>query len=78
MLQYATLAENDYDGTVLVTFPDFDCAPTCGDTREEALVRDVDALETIIRSRVKHKSDIPDALPTDVGVPGTGSDLSSA
>jgi predicted RNase H-like HicB family nuclease len=34
MLQYATLADHDDNGTDLVTFPDFDDAVTGGDTRE--------------------------------------------
>lgn len=59
MLQYPAVAVNDDNGTVLVTFPDFDDAVTCGDTREEALFHAVDALETVILSRMKHKRDIP-------------------
>ncbi len=58
-LQYPAVTENDDNGTVLVTFPDFDDAVTCGETREEALVHAVDALETVILSRMKHKRDIP-------------------
>ncbi len=59
MLQYPAVTAKDDNGSVLVTFPDFDDAVTCGDTREEALSHAVDALETVILSRMKNKRDIP-------------------
>ncbi len=59
MLQYPAMLEKDDNGTFLVTFPDFDDAVTYGDTREEALDHAVDALETVILSRMKHRLDIP-------------------
>jgi len=41
------------------TFPDFEDAVTFGDSRAEALAQAMDALETVIISRMKHKLDIP-------------------
>jgi antitoxin HicB len=58
-LQYPAVLEKDDNGTWLVTFPDFDDAVTFGDTREEALTHAVDALETVMIARIKHKLDIP-------------------
>src|ERR1700747_3663513 len=59
VLQYPALLEKDENGTWLVTFPDFDDAVTFGDTREEALAHAVDALETVIISRMNHKLAVP-------------------
>jgi antitoxin HicB len=59
VLQYPAVLERDDNDTWLVTFPDFEDAVTFGDTREEALAHAVDALETVIVSRMKHKMDIP-------------------
>jgi antitoxin HicB len=59
VLQYPAVLEKDDNDTWLVTFPDFEDAVTFGDTRAEALARAVDALETVILSRMKHKLDIP-------------------
>jgi antitoxin HicB len=59
VLQYPAVLEKDDNDTWLVTFPDFEDAVTFGDTHEEALAHAVDALETVIVSRMKHKSDIP-------------------
>ena len=59
VLRYPAVLENDDNDTWLVTFPDFEDAVTFGDTREEALLHAVDALETVIISRMKHKLDIP-------------------
>jgi antitoxin HicB len=61
VLQYPAVLEKDDNDTWLVTFPDFDDAVTFGATREEALGHAVDALETVIISRMKHKLDIPAA-----------------
>jgi antitoxin HicB len=63
VLQYPALLEPDDNGTWLVTFPDFEDAVTFGDTPEEALAHAVDALETVIISRMKHKMDIPTPSP---------------
>jgi antitoxin HicB len=59
VLQYPAVLEKDDNDTWLVTFPDFEDALTCGDTRAEALAHAVDALEMVIISRMKHKLDIP-------------------
>src|SRR5215470_2890029 len=59
VLQYPAALRKDDNDTWLVTFPDFEDAVTFGDTREEALAHAVDALETVIISRMKHKMDIP-------------------
>ncbi len=59
VLQYPAVLEKDDNQTWLVTFPDFDDAVTFGDTREQALTHAVDALETVIISRMKHKMDLP-------------------
>jgi antitoxin HicB len=59
VLQYPAVLKQDDNGTWLVTFPDFDDAVTFGETQEEALTHAVDALETVIASRIKHKLDIP-------------------
>lgn len=59
VLQYPAVLERDDNDTWLVTFPDFEDAVTFGETREEALAHAVDALETVIVSRMKHKMDIP-------------------
>lgn len=59
VLQYPAVLEKDDNETWLVTFPDFEDAVTFGGTREQALAHAVDALETVIISRMKHKMDIP-------------------
>jgi antitoxin HicB len=59
VLQYPAVLEQDDNDTWLVMFPDFEDAVTFGDTRAEALAYAVDALETVILSRMKHKLDIP-------------------
>jgi antitoxin HicB len=63
VLQYSTLLEKDDNGTWLVTFPDFDDAVTFGGTRAEALGHAVDALETVIISRMNHKLAVPTPSP---------------
>jgi antitoxin HicB len=62
-LQYPVVMTNDDNGTWLVTFPDFGDAVTFGDTRDEALAHAVDALETVIISRMNHKLDFPTPSP---------------
>jgi antitoxin HicB len=59
VLQYPAVLEKDDNGTWLVTFPDFDDAVTFGDTREEAMAHSVDALESVIISRMRHKLAVP-------------------
>jgi antitoxin HicB len=59
VLQYPAVLRKDDNDTWLVTFPDFDDAVTFGETPDEALAHAVDALETVIISRMKHKLDVP-------------------
>lgn len=63
LLQYPAVLEKDDNGTWLVAFPDFDDAVTFGETRADALAHAVDALETVILSRIKHKLDVPTPSP---------------
>lgn len=59
MLRYPASLVKDDNGTRLVTFPDFADAVTFGETKEDALAHAVDALQTVIIFRMKHKLDIP-------------------
>jgi antitoxin HicB len=63
VLQYPAVLRKDDNDTWLVTFPDFDDAVTFGETPDEALVHAVDALETVIISRMRHKLDLPTPSP---------------
>ena len=63
VLQYPAVLQKDDNGTWLVTFPDFDDAVTFGDTPDVALAHAVDALETVIVSRMKHELDVPTPSP---------------
>jgi antitoxin HicB len=68
MLVYPVELKDD-DGTVLVEFPDVPEAITYGDNRDEALIHAVDALETMLWSKMKDKE--PIALPSPLkGRPG--------
>ena len=58
MLSYPIALEDD-DGTVVVTSADFQELSTCGDDRDEALARAVDALEEAIAARIHDGRDIP-------------------
>lgn len=59
MLSYPVTLTPD-DGAVLVTAPDFPELKTFGDTREDALLYAVDALEEAIAARIADKEDIPE------------------
>ena len=63
VLQYPAVLQKDDNDTWLATFPDFDDAVTFGETPDEALVHAVDALETVIISRMRHKLDLPTPSP---------------
>jgi antitoxin HicB len=63
VLQYPVVLQRDDNDIWLVTFPDFDDAVTFGETPDETLAHAVDALETVIISRMKHKLDIPTPSP---------------
>jgi antitoxin HicB len=56
---YPVVLEQDDNKTVLVSFPDFPEAHTFADTKEEALARAVDALETVIDAYIKDRRAIP-------------------
>ena len=58
MLCYPVKLTKD-DGTVLVAFPDFPEAHTFGEDRDEALMRAVHALMTIIEAYMKIRQRIP-------------------
>jgi antitoxin HicB len=70
MSRYPILLEQDDNDTVLVSFPDFPEAHTFGNTKEDALARAVDALETVIEAYVKDRRPIPKATATaeEIGV----------
>jgi antitoxin HicB len=59
MLAYPVDLERDTNGTVLVTFPEFAEAVTFGDDESDALLRAVDALETVLAARIDDREDIP-------------------
>ena len=59
MLSYPIKLEDDDNGTVLATSPDFPELTTFGDDRNEALARACDALEEAIAARVHARQDIP-------------------
>ena len=63
VLQYPAVLQKDDNDTWLVTFPDFDDAVTFGETPDEALAHAVDALETVIIFRMKHKFEVPTPSP---------------
>ncbi len=63
MLRYPIVLEPDTNGTKLVSFPDFPEAHTFGDDESEALVRAIDALETILMAYIETQRDIPSPSP---------------
>ncbi len=65
MLAYPVSLKKDDNETLLVTFADFPEAHTWGRTREEALTRAVDVLETAIIGRMSDRDDVP--LPSRAG-----------
>ncbi len=58
MLRYPVKLEKE-DGQVLVSFPDFSNVHTFGDNEDEALLRAVDALETMLMAMIDDKEAIP-------------------
>ncbi len=56
------------DGTFLVTSPDFPELTTFGESRDDALLRAVDALETAIQGRISDREDIPEPSKGKVSV----------
>ena len=59
MLAYPVDLERDTNGTLLVTFPEFAEAVTFGDDESDALLRAVDALETVLAARIDDREEIP-------------------
>ena len=59
MLAYPVELTPDDNDTFLVTFPDIPEAITFGETKEEALVYGLDALETILEVYMERKMPIP-------------------
>ena len=68
MLAYPVDLERDTNGTLLVTFPEFAEAVTFGDDESDALLRAVDALETVLAARIDDREEIPLPSPA-VGRP---------
>src|SRR5687767_4349867 len=64
-LSYPVVLEPDDNGTLLVTFPDVPEAVTFGDDEEDALMRAVDALETMLAARMDDREEIPLPSPTE-------------
>mgnify|MGYP001099725900 CR=1 FL=1 len=63
-VSYPVKLEKDDNGTILVTFHDYP-GTTFGEDREEALLRAVDALETVFIGHMAKRQDIPE--PSKVG-----------
>ena len=59
MYTYPVVLEPDDNDTVMVTFPDVPGAITFGDDEDEALMRAVDALETVFIAYMGDRQDIP-------------------
>jgi antitoxin HicB len=58
MIRYAVKLERE-GARVLVSFPDFPNVHTFGDDEDEALVRAVDALESMLMAIIEDRKDIP-------------------
>ncbi len=56
---YPIKLKRDTNDTILVSFPDFPEAHTWGEDKEDAFLRAVDALETIIQAYMTDKRAIP-------------------
>jgi antitoxin HicB len=67
MVRYPIVLTTDDNDTVLVSFPDFPEAHTFGENKEEARVRAVDTLETVIDAYIRDRREIP--------APSTGATL---
>ena len=59
MITYAVKIKRE-GARVLVSFPDFPNVHTFGDDEEEALVRAVDALESMLMAMIEDRKDIPE------------------
>ncbi len=65
-MRYAVTLTPDDNNTLLVTVPDLPEAVTFGETREEALARAVDAIETALMGAMAAREEI--AEPTSSGI----------
>lgn len=65
MLTYPVTLTPDDNDTFLVTFPDVPEAITFGETKEEALVYALDALETILDAYMDDRKRIPYPSPAE-------------
>jgi antitoxin HicB len=63
MLAYPVDLQPDSNGTLLVTFPDFPEGTTWGEDESDALLRAVDALETVLAARIDDREQIPQPSP---------------
>lgn len=59
MIRFPVVLERDTNGTFLVSFPDVPEAHTFGRTKEQALSRAVDCLETALMQYIKQRRTIP-------------------
>ncbi len=67
MFCYPVTFTPDDNGTILVTFPDIPEAVTFGDDEDDALLRAVDALESMLAAKMVDREDIPTPSSTDDG-----------
>ena len=67
MFCYPVTFTPDDNGTILVTFPDIPEAVTFGDDEDDALLRAVDALESMLVAKMVDREDIPTPSSTDDG-----------
>jgi antitoxin HicB len=65
MLAYPIDVERDTNRTLLVTFPDLAEAVTFGEDESDALLRAIDALETVLAARIDDREDIPLPSPAE-------------
>jgi antitoxin HicB len=59
MLRYRVKLSPDTNGTILVVVPDVPGAVTFGEDRDEALLRAVDAIETVFIGVMADRRDVP-------------------
>jgi antitoxin HicB len=59
MLAYPINVERDTNGSLLATFPDMAEAVTFDEDESDALLRAIDALETVLAARIDDREDIP-------------------
>jgi antitoxin HicB len=62
MLAYPVDLERETNGSLLVTFPDFTEAVTFGDDEDDALLRALEALETVLAGRIDDRGGGPAPL----------------